>query len=213
MKKLLLLIFASMFLFSGCIEIIEEMTINPDKSGTVSFNMDLGTLGGLAINMGEKYMQSSMLDQIKKMPETIAGMLKGIDGLSNIKPITNKKGMYSVSFDFKNAKQLNEAIYKLLDVKKHFFEPNYLRLTKSKLVKKNYAPELRFYINKYRDQLKDKNVLNFISYKSIFHFPEEVKKFSNKKYTLSSDKKTLEFKCTLEELLSEKANIGNRVKY
>jgi len=213
MKKLLLLIFTSMFLFSGCIEIIEEMTINPDKSGTVSFNMDLGTLGGLAINMGEKYMQSSMLDQIKKMPETIAGMLKGIDGLSNIKPITNKKGMYSVSFDFKNAKQLNEAIYKLLDVKKHFFEPNYLRLTKSKLVKKNYAPELRFYINKYRDQLKDKNVLNFISYKSIFHFPEEVKKFSNKKYTLSSDKKTLEFKCTLEELLSEKANIGNRVKY
>jgi len=213
MKKLLLLIFASMFLFSGCIEIIEEMTINPDKSGTVSFNMDLGTLGGLAINMGEKYMQSSMLDQIKKMPETIAGMLKGIDGLSNIKPITNKKGMYSVSFDFKNAKQLNEAIYKLLDVKKHFFEPNYLRLTKSKLVKKNYAPELRFYINKYRDQLKDKNVLNFISYKSIFHFPEEVKRFSNKKYTLSSDKKTLEFKCTLEELLSEKANIGNRVKY
>ena len=202
-----------MFFFSGCIEIVEEITINSDKSGTVSFNMDIGTLGGLAINMGEKYMQSSMLNQIKNLPETVAVMLKGINGLSNIKPITNKKGLYSISFDFKNTKQLNTAIYKLFDVKKKFFEPNYLRLTKRKLVKKNYAPDLRFFVNKYQNQLKDKSILKIISYKSIFHFPEEVKNFSNNKYIISSDKKTLEFKCTLDELLSEKTNIGNKVRY
>ena len=202
-----------MFFFSGCIEIVEEITINSDKSGTVSFNMDIGTLGGLAINMGEKYMQSSMLNQIKNLPETVAVMLKGINGLSNIKPITNKKGLYSISFDFKNTKQLNTAIYKLFDVKKKFFEPNYLRLTKRKLVKKNYAPVLRFFVNKYQNQLKDKSILKIISYKSIFHFPEEVKNFSNNKYIISSDKKTLEFKCTLDELLSEKTNIGNKVRY
>ena len=213
MKKIFLLLFLSMFFFSGCIEIVEEITINSDKSGTVSFNMDIGTLGGLAINMGEKYMQSSMLNQIKNLPETVAVMLKGINGLSNIKPITNKKGLYSISFDFKNTKQLNTAIYKLFDVKKKFFEPNYLRLTKRKLVKKNYAPVLRFFVNKYQNQLKDKSILKIISYKSIFHFPEEVKNFSNNKYIISSDKKTLEFKCTLDELLSEKTNIGNKVRY
>jgi len=213
MKKIYLLLFISIFFFSGCIEIVEEVTINPDKSGTVSFNMDLGTLGGLAINMGEKYMQSSMLNQIKNLPETVAGILKGVDGLSNVKPVSNKKGLYSISFDFKNAKQLNAAIYKLFDVKKKFFEPDYLRLNKRKFVKKNYAPALRLIVNKYQDQLKDKSILKIVSYKSVFHFPKEVKNFSNKNYTLSSDKKTLEFKCTLDELLSEKTNIGSKVKY
>ena len=213
MKKIYLLLFISIFFFSGCIEIVEEVTINPDRSGSVSFNMDLGTIGGLAMNMGEKYMQSSMLDQIKNLPEKVAGILKGINGLSNIKSVTNKKGLYSVSFDFKNAKQLNTSIYKLFDVKKKFFEPDYLRLNKRKFVKKNYAPALRLIVNKYQDQLKDKSILKIVSYKSVFHFPQEVKNFSNKNYTLSSDKKTLEFKCTLDDLLSEKTNIGNKVRY
>ena len=213
MKKIFLLIFLSIFLFSGCIEIVEEITINPDRSGTVSFNMDLGTWGGLAINMGDKYMQSSMLNQIKNLPEKVAGILKEVNGLSNIKPITNKKGLYSISFDFKNFKQLNAAIYKLFDVKKKFFEPNYLRLTKNKLMKKNYAPALRLIVNKYQDQLKDKSILKIVSYKSVLHFPKEVKNFSNKNYILSSDKKSLEFKCTLDDLLLEKINIGSKVKY
>ncbi len=73
MKKLFLLLLFPALLFSGCIEIVEEITINPDRSGTVSFNMDLGSLGGFAINMGEKYMQSSLLDQMKNLPETAAG--------------------------------------------------------------------------------------------------------------------------------------------
>ena len=154
-----------------------------------------------------------MLDQIKNLPETAAGILKGVNGLSNIKPLANKKGFYSVSFDFKNTKQLNESIYKLFDVKKHFYEPNYLRISKRKLIKKNYAPILKLFLKKYQDQLKDKSVLKYLSYKSIFHFPREVKRFSNKKSILSNDKKTLEFECTFEELLSTNVNIGNKVKY
>jgi len=213
MKKLFIFLLPVISLFSGCIEIVEEITINPDQSGTVSFNMDLGTLGGMAINMGESYMQSSLLNQVKTLPETTAGILKGIKGLSNIKPVTNKKGLYSISFDFKNTKQLNEAIYKLFDVKKHFYEPGYIKITKRKIVKKNYAPVLRLFVKKYQDQLKDKSILKLLSYKAIFHLPKEVKNFSNKSSTLSADKKTLEFKCTIEELLSAGTNIGNKIKY
>ena len=213
MKKFYLLFILSTFFLDGCIDIAEEITINPDLSGTASFNMDLGSLGGLAMKMGENYVQSSMLDQIKNIPSSAAALLKGLDGISNIKPISNKSGLYSISFDFKNQKQLNQAIYKLFDVKKHFFEPNYIKITKKKLVKKNYAPMLRLYMKKYQDQIKDKSMLKYLSYKSIIHFPNEVKKFSNNKSTLSSDKKTLEYTCTIDELLSSGVDIGNKVKY
>ena len=213
MKKLFVFFLPVIFLFSSCIEIVEEITINPDQSGTVSFYTDFGALGGMAVNLGEKYIQSSLLNQIKSFPETTAGLLKGVKGLSNIKPVTNKKGLYSISFDFKNYRQLNDAIYKLFDIKKHFYEPGYIKVSKRKIMKKNYAPILRLYVKKYQDQLKDKSMLKLLSYKSIIHFPKEVKRFSNKKSTLSASKKTLEFKCTLEELLSAGTNIGNKVKY
>jgi hypothetical protein len=212
-KIFLVLLLPILFLFNGCIEIVEEITLNADQSGNVKFYMDLGSLGGMAMNMGESYMQGPLLDQIKKLPETAAGILKGVKGLSNINPVTNKKGLYSVSFDFKNSKQLNQAIYKLFDVKKKFYEPNYIRLTKKKLVKKNYAPILRLFLKKYVSQIKDTSILKLLAYRSTFTFPSAVKRFSNKKAVLSGDKKTLELTCTLEELLSSGTNIGNKVKY
>lgn len=212
MKKIILFILP-VLLFTGCIEIVEEITINPDKSGTVTFSMDMGTLGSLAMNMGESYMQGTLLEQIKNLPETAAGMLKNVDGLSNITSITNKKGLYSVSFDFKDQKDLNNALYKLFNTKKPFFAPNYVKIKKHKIVKKNYAPVLRIFLKKYKEQIKDASILKLVSYRTIFHLPAEVKKFSNKKSTLSTDKKTLEFKCTIEELLLENTNIGNKVRY
>jgi hypothetical protein len=202
-----------LFFLSGCIEIVEEITINPDKSGSVTFKMDMGTLGGYAMNLGESYMQGTLLDQIKSLPTTAAALLKNVNGLSNIKPVANKDGLYSVSFDFKNDKDLNQALYTLFDVKKPFFAPNYMKIKKHKIVKKNYAPVLRLFLKKYKDQIKDASILKLINYKAIFNLPAEVKRFSNNTSTLSSDKKTLEFKCTIEDLLTTNVNIGNRIKY
>ncbi len=212
MKKIFLFLIP-LFLLSGCIDIVEEITINPDKSGTVTFSMDMGMLGGYAMNLGESYMQGTLLEQIKNLPATATALLKNVDGLSNIKSVTNKDGLYSVSFDFKNDKDLNQALYTLFDAKKPFFAPNYMKIKKHKIVKKNYAPVLRLFLKKYKDQIKDASILKLINYKTIFNLPAEVKKNSNNKFTLSTDNKTLEFKCSIEDLLSTNVNIGNKIRY
>jgi len=212
MKKTFLF-FLPLILFSGCIDIVEEITINPDKSGTVTFSMDMGTLGGFAMNLGENYMQGTLLEQMKNLPETAAGILKNINGLSNITSVTNKKGFYSISFNFKDPKDLNNALYKLFDTKKPLFAPNYIRIKKHKIVKKNYAPVIKLFLKKYKDQIKDNSILKLINYKTVFNLPTEVKKISNKKSTLSANKKTLEFKCTIEDLLTTNVNIGNKIRY
>ncbi|MFH0866710.1 MAG: hypothetical protein V1904_10980 [Bacteroidota bacterium] len=212
MKKIFWLLLP-LTILSGCIDIVEEITINPDKSGTVTFSMDMGTLGGFAMNLGESYMQGTLLEQLKNLPETAAGLLKNINGLSNIKPVTNQKGLYSISFGFKNEKDLNNALYKLFDTKKPFFAPNYIRIKKHKIVKKNYAPVIKLFLKKYKDQIKDNSILKLINYKAVFNLPAEIKKSSNKKSTLSANKKTLEFKCTIEDLLTTNVNIGNKIRY
>jgi len=212
MKKIFLFILPLLF-FSSCVEIVEEITINADKSGSVAFKMDLGSLGSFAMNMGDSYMQGTLLEQVKNLPSTAAALLKNVNGLSNIKSVTNSGGLYSVSFDFKNEKDLNNALYKLFDVKKPFFAPNYIRIKKHKIIKKNYAPMLRLFVKKYKDQLKDASILKLISYKTKLNLPTEIKKFSNSKSTLSSDKKTAEFTCTIEDLLTTNVNIGNKIRY
>ncbi|HNW99298.1 MAG TPA: hypothetical protein PKK00_12890 [Bacteroidales bacterium] len=211
MKKIFLFILP-IFLLTGCIDIVEEITLNADNSGSVKFYTDMGTLGNFAMSLGENYMKGTSLDQIKSLPSTAAALLKDVDGISNIKS-TSQKGLYSVSFDFKNSKQLNDALYKLFNQKKRFYEPAYIKIKKHKIVKKNYAPLLRLFARKYKDQLKDNNVLKYISYKSVFNLPSEVNNFSNKKSTLSADKKKLEFTCTAEDLLTTNTNIGNKIKY
>lgn len=208
-----ILLLPVLLLFSGCIEIVEEITINADQSGTASFYMDLGSLGSLASSLGGNYLKGTMLDSLKKLPEMTAGILKNIKGLSNIVPVTNKKGLYSVSFDFKNSKQLNAALYKLFGVKKKFYEPNYIRVSNHKIRKKNYAPILRLFINKFKDKISDVGLLKSIAYKSVINLPSPAKRCSNKKATFSTDKKTVEYKCTLEELLTSGTNIGNKIKY
>jgi hypothetical protein len=213
MKKVFIIILPVLFLLSSCIEIVEEITVNADGSGKASVYMDLGSLASLASSLGGNYIKGTMLDSLKKLPETAAGLLKNVKGLSNIIPVTNKKGMYSLSFNFTNAKQLNTALYKMLGVKKSFLGPNYLKITKHKIKKKNYAPVLRLFVKKYKDQLSDIGLLKLIAYKSVINLPSAVKGCSNKKSTLSVDKKTVEYKCTLEELLTTSTNIGNKVKY
>ena len=212
-KKNILLFFLLIFLFSGCVEIVEEITVNPDKSGTICFYIDLGALGGLAMNMGDKYMQGTLMEQLKTIPAKSASILKEVKGLKNIKSLTNKNGLYKVSFDFENPKQLNDAIYNLLGQKKRWYEPKYMKIGSKKLVKKNYAPVLRMFANKYKTQMKDKSLMKTVSYKTIFHLPDEVKNFSNKKSIISADKKKLEFSCSAEELLMTNISLRNKIKY
>ena len=59
---LIIIIFLSL---TGCVEIVEEIKINPDKSGSISFSLDLGVLGNSFLNIAKDYIDLSMMDDIK----------------------------------------------------------------------------------------------------------------------------------------------------
>lgn len=213
-KKIKILFFFFLAVqMSSCIEIVEEITVNKDKSGTIGFSLNLGSLGGLALGMGEKYIDANTISKLKEFPGEGASLLKGMNGIANIIPISNKNGLFSLSFDFDNSKSLNKALYKLFNKKKSKIDPGYISIKKHKVIKKNLGPVIRLFAKKYEEKLKDKTVLKLINYKSIYHFPSPVKKKSNSLSKEEADKKTVEFSCTVEELLNSPVDIGNRIKY
>lgn len=196
---------------TGCIEITEEITVNSDQSGKVSFSLNLGSLSSFAQLIGN-YMEGTSLDQLKSLPEKGAELLKDIAGITEIKP-KNSDGLISLSFQFNNSKTLNAALYKLFHKKKSMFDPGYLTIRKHKLIKKNYGTLLRLFVNKYATKLKDKSILKMIHYNTIFNFPDDIKKISNPLSKISDDKKSVKFSCTIDELISTPINIGNKIKY
>lgn len=196
---------------TGCIEITEEITVNADQSGKVSFSLNLGSLGSFAKLLGN-YLEGTSLDQLKELPEKGAALLKDVTGVSNILTKDNDN-FIELSFNFKNSKTLNSALYKLFNKKKSCLDPGYLTIKKHKLIRKNYGTLLRLYVKKYASKLKDKSYLKMIKYNTVFNFPQDVKTVSNPLSKISADKKSVAFSCTIDELLTTPINIGNKIKY
>ncbi|MCD4746521.1 MAG: hypothetical protein K8R58_09490 [Bacteroidales bacterium] len=214
MKKIFLfLLFISSLFLSSCIEITEEIIVNSDQSGKLNFKINLKKIGFL-INTSKNYFDISLPDEINKQFASSAKILKNKEGISNVNYFKDKKNeLFSLSFDFENTKELNNALYELFNNNKHFYKPSYIKINKKKLKKANFGPALRMYIRKQKNQNIDKELFELVTYKTIYHFPDKVKKASNKKAIIKNDETTVVFKCRLDEIINNKLNVGNRIYY
>ncbi|MCF8296289.1 MAG: hypothetical protein K9J13_01985 [Saprospiraceae bacterium] len=213
MRKSLLLIIIPLLLFTSCIEIFEEVTVNEDQSGKVLIGIDLGEIGKLLNKVGD-YIDTKFLDEIKSLPKQAAKILKDTEGIKKIKSVTSDaKGLYSFSFEFDNTKDLNRAYYELMSYEKKWYTPKIYKVGKNIVKKRNIAPFIRMYVNRKQSMIKDMKILEKITYKSTFKLPREVKKNTNPKYKLENSKRNLVYECTLDELLNSKIDIGTKIRY
>jgi hypothetical protein len=153
-----------------------------------------------------------MMEDIKKQPYISAKQIENTKGITNIKAISeNDKGLYALSFDFKNDKVLNEAFYKLFNSNKSVFLPKVIRIKKHKITVANLAPVVRYVSEKYDKNIKNNQLLSIVSIKQLYVFPGEVKKVSNPLYI--KDDYKVNMSCTISELLNSNLNIGTKIRY
>ncbi|MBC8147152.1 MAG: hypothetical protein H8E98_04130 [Bacteroidetes bacterium] len=213
MKKLFILAIVPLLLFTSCIEIFEEVTVNKDQSGKVLIGIDLGDIGKLLNKVGD-YIDTKFLDEIKSLPKQATQILKDTEGINKIKSVTSDaKGVYSFSFEFENTKDLNRAYYELMNYEKKWYAPKIIKVGKNIVKKRNVAPFIRMYVKRKQSMIKDMKILEYITYKSTFKFPREVKKNKNPMYKVDSSKRNLVYKCTLDELINSKIDIGTKIRY
>lgn len=196
---------------TGCFNIIEEIFLNKDGSGTYVnvFDMSEGA-GALAIfdTTGEILKAEKSLDSITQVS---AKKLQLINGVSNVKIDDSKKHVVTMSLDFTDLSVLNRAIDldKKIESEKHVYS-----WSKGTLIRKDGGISHLFGDDFLA--LDNEMMSTFFSdsrYKIIYHLPGAVKKMGNKKASLSSDKKTSTLEINLGEFIKGEATLNNEVKY
>lgn len=199
--------------FTGCIEIVEKITVHADKSGKASYSLKTNK-GGFLLNNLAGLFDISIQDEAMREADKFADQLKKQPGISNIKLINDKASSnYELSFEFTNSKDLNNAIYSMSGNKKTIFTPGYLKIKKHRFKKINFSPWVKTYLERENIQIPESYITSMITYTSIIEVPNEIKNFSPSTVKIGRDKKEARNSYSLQDILDEKVNTGMRIKY
>ena len=116
MKKIIPIVVILLTL-SSCIEIIEEIHINDDKSGSLSYKLESSQLGFL-LNKLSGLIDIKFEDQLKEKAKDLAVLLKQKEGISHVEFNIDHKSMdYELRCNYSDTKKLNAALYEFKGLK------------------------------------------------------------------------------------------------
>lgn len=213
MKKIIPFIAIFLVLFTGCIEIVEEIKVNEDKSGTMTYKIETDELG-VFINMISGMMDESFDNKIRLEFEKYTRKLRGKPGISNISyNYKDASEDYYISFDFASDKHLNAALYDVLGIKENIFTPTFIKIKRSKLKKLNYAPWVKRYIDSEGIEIPTSYFSNLVTQRSVVSLSQKIKKASGESVQLSGDRKISTQQFDIQNIIENKTNVGLKLKY
>ncbi len=213
MKKIIPFFVALSIVFTGCIEIVEEMKVNDDRSGTITYKIETDEFGNF-FNIISEIAGGSFEDEMKKEFEKFTGKLRGKSGISNINyNFRDAAGDYFVSFDFASDKHLNAALYDIFGIKKTVFTPKFLKIKNQKIKKSNYAPWVKRYLESEDIDLPESIFSKLVTLKSVTHTTNNIKKVSGQSVKLSQDNKTVTQHFDIQDIIDNKIDVGLKLKY
>ena len=213
MKKIIPLIIILSVSLTSCIEIIEEITLNEDQSGSLSYRLETNELGSLLNNFTNLF-DVSIENHLKGKIEELASSLKNKQGIKNVNfSIDKKSGSYGLMCDFSNSKDFNSALYEIFGYKKNLFTPGYIKVSKHKFKRINFAPWVKKYFENEDIQIPSEEILDMITFKTIINLHEEVKNMKNKTTRLSNSRKTVTQSYKAIDIINNKVNVKSRIKF
>ncbi len=193
--------FVSMFMFTGCIDFLEEITYHRNGSGTYQFTVDMSQMKSLLDGLGGDDSESSakedpMKDIGSKFDE-LENKLKKVQGISHFKSINDTSTfIFGFTFDFKNAEALNNALHEqdeklaastqLFTGSKRLFK----RFNKGSMAEA-MKDELAGDNAKDEDMAMVKSMFEDMKLRTVYHFDRRIKSSSNVNSMISADKKNL----------------------
>ncbi len=219
MIKNLTILLILIFSLSSCIEIMDDLTIHADGSGTFRYNVNLSS-NKIKVNsiLALDSLDGQKVPKIEDIKEKVQQFIKTLDaqnGISNVKIEENYTDfIFKFSCDFTNVLLLQEGIkttISSLTKEKNASELNHnwiiwdgTKLTRS-------IPAIT--MNKVKDlKQNDIDQLKLGTYTSISRFDKTVDKFSNPSAILSKNRQAVMVK-TDTYSLKENPNILENVIY
>jgi len=213
----LLLLLTTCF-FSSCFQIIEEINMTGNGSGTVDLTVNLSA-------SKTKVASIMLLDSIngykvpdkqtiqKEMDEVVAH-LKNSRGISNVKKkVDFQNYIVSVSFAFENISNINNINQSVLKKLKINTTSNssYLYNVAGGTFQRNYThtKEAVTQYNKLKPEVK--NIFKEATYTSIYRFDKPVITSANPLAKISKTRKAVLLNTGIPGLINGKTNISNKI--
>ena len=200
------------FGLTSCVEIVEEVTIYSNNSGNIKYRIETSQIASLINNL-TGLLDVSSEKKVKEMARKYAVQLESYNGIDSVRFNWNeKKSQNILEFSFTGADELNDAIYQLFGYKKNIFSPKYLKTKQHVFVRKNFSPWVKKYFESEKIEIPKEDFLEMITYKTIIHYPKEVRRFKGSNIRLTNNGKQLVQINNLKEILENKADVGIRCR-
>lgn len=187
-----------LFSFTSCIEIIDDLAINKDGTGTFKYTVNISSSkvklnSYLALDsLNGKRVPS--LDEIKGYVDDVVTSLKNQEGISNLTIESNYSDfIFKLKLDFNSVENLQSAIKAVAqeNSKKRYLEElnhNWLNYSTESLARSIPKMNIERAKNLSSDEIK---LLKEGTYTSITRFDNEVERFDNSNAILAKNKKAV----------------------
>lgn len=203
---------------TGCIDIVDELTLNSDDSGTFKYSINLSSSKAkinsiLALDsLDGKPVPSK--DEIKQKIADFKAKLTQKEGIKNVvidEDYTNY--FFKLHCDFENVNLLQDAIKKtLVEIVKHdkneYDEHQWIVLlgnSLSRTIPQTIVDQAR------KLKREDSELLKQGSYTNITRFEKEIERFENESAQLSKNKKALMLRVNTHALLNNVSLMSNKI--
>jgi hypothetical protein len=218
-KKNLLFLILLIFSLSSCIEILDDLTIHTDGSGTLRYNINLSS-NKIKVNsiLALDSLDGQQVPKIEDIKEKVQQFIKTLDaqnGISNVKIEENYTDfILKFSCDFTNVLLLQEGIKATISSmtkEKNISELNHNWITWDGTKLSRSIPDIT--LNKVKElNQSDLEQLKQGTYTSISRFDKAVEKIGNPAASLSKNKLAVMIK-TDTYSLKENSSILENVIY
>lgn len=212
------LAFGLLFSFTSCIEIIDDLSINEDGSGTFKYTVNISS-SKVKLN---SYLALDSLDgkkvpslnEIKEHVNEVVSSLENQEGISNLSIESNYSDfIFKLKLDFNSVKELQAAIKavaqensknKLLEELNH----NWLSYSNESLVRSIPKMNIERAKNMSSEEI---TLLKEGTYTSITRFENEVTRFDNNKAVLAKNKKAVMVRTDMYSLSQKTQLLDNTI--
>lgn len=213
-----LILLLALCCFSSCFQIIEEINLTDNGSGTVNLTVNLSSsktkvASIMLLDSVNGYKVPSKQTIQKEMDEVVA-YLKNSHGISNVKKkIDFENYIASISFAFENVSNINninQHVLKKLKVNA-INNSSYTYSTTTHIFQRNYThtKEAITQYNKLKPEVK--NVFKEATYTSIYRFEKPIINYTNPLAKVSKTKKAILLNTGILGLINGKTNLTNKI--
>lgn len=207
-----------LFSFTSCIEIIDDLSINEDGTGTFKYNVNLSSSkiklnSYLALDSLDGKKVPS-LDEIKEHVNEVVASLRNQAGISNLTIESNYSDfIFKLKLDFESVKDLQAAIKAVAQEnskKRYLEELNHNWLSYNGASLERSIPKMNIErANNLSDE--ETRLLKEGKYTSITRFENEVDRFENDNAVLAKNKKAVMVQTDIYSLSQKTQLLDNTI--